>query len=66
MVDPFEILPILAMALIIVCIPLLSDGPPTLGRRRVRGEPDQAEIDEDHRSRGSRQQLAKTSAATDQ
>jgi hypothetical protein len=29
MVDPLAILPILALALTIVCIPLLSDGPIT-------------------------------------
>ncbi len=29
MVNPMEILPILLMALAIVCIPLLSNGPPS-------------------------------------
>jgi len=28
MVNPLEILPVLALALLIVCIPLLCDGPP--------------------------------------
>jgi hypothetical protein len=28
MVNPLEIMPILALALIIVCLPLLADGPP--------------------------------------
>jgi len=28
MVNPMEVLPILLMALAVVCIPLLSDGPP--------------------------------------
>ncbi|HVG51769.1 MAG TPA: hypothetical protein VM867_09070 [Xanthobacteraceae bacterium] len=30
MVNPMEILPILVLVLMIVCIPLLSDGPPGL------------------------------------
>ena len=37
MVNPFEIMPILALAAAIVCIPLLADGPPQApGPRRNR------------------------------
>jgi hypothetical protein len=36
MVNPMEIMPILAMAILIACIPILSDGPVTGQRRRSR------------------------------
>jgi hypothetical protein len=59
MVDPLAILPILALALTIVCIPLLSDGPITrqpLSRTQIT--PDR-QADEHHhqdvRSEGKQQ-----------
>jgi hypothetical protein len=37
MVNPLEIMPVLAMAIMIACIPILSDGPLTTDRlRKVR------------------------------
>ena len=34
MVNPMEILPVLAMAFAIACVPILSDGPFQLARQR--------------------------------
>jgi hypothetical protein len=39
MVNPMEIMPILAMAVFIACIPILSDGPVREEEARKRTEP---------------------------
>jgi hypothetical protein len=37
MVNPLEIMPILALAIMIVCIPILSDGPSAMSQQRQAG-----------------------------